>query len=69
MTELTREQWLEVLGHFYKDCFNFWLRQDVSIDVAKERARTDLSVVHFYPYVPQGPRIPQDIKDEFMKRL
>lgn len=69
MKDFSREQWLEILGQFYKDCFDFWIRQDVGIDAAKERARTDVSVVHYFPYAPQGPRIPLEIKDEFMKSL
>lgn len=67
--ELTKEQWLQVLNQFYNDCFDFWMREGLDETQSKAKAKNDIKNVGYYPYVPKGPAIPDEIKSEFLNSL
>lgn len=65
--ELTREQWLEALKCFYKQCFQFWLNSGCSIEESCSKAKAEAMSVKSYPFSPKLMPIPNDVKDEFNK--
>lgn len=66
---MTRELWIDCLTQFYYECVGFWVREGKNEDDAIRAARADMVRINHFPYTPDGPEIPTDIKEEFLSAI
>lgn len=60
-------QTIEVLQKFYTDCVKFWKRENAQFP--KLKAKNDIRNITTNPFEPNGEKLNEDAKADFLKML
>lgn len=59
---------IEILEVFYKECLDYWVTQEDSIDVAEKQALKDVEVLKHNPLVPRGKKLDPKAHNDFLRK-